>query len=62
MDINEALNVIKRDFDENMGEEGYKEEFADVLEAESILIQFACAVLKKPCDIRYNWEHRTERE
>lgn len=58
MEIREALQRIKIDFDENIGEEGYKYEFADVLEAESVLIQFVCTVLGEPCDIKYNWEHR----
>lgn len=58
MEIRKALQRIKADFDENIEEEGYKEEFSDVLEAESVLIQFVSAVLKEPCDIKYNWEHR----
>lgn len=58
METSKALQRIKEDFEENMGEEGYKEEFADLLEAESVLIQFVSAVLRQPCDIKYNWEHR----
>ncbi|GEM_PF-4505677 len=58
MDIKQALEIIKNDFDENAGEEGYKEEFADVLQAESVLIQFVSVILKEPCDIKYNWEYR----
>jgi len=60
MEVRKALQIMKDDFDENVGEEGYKEEFAEVLEAESVLIQFTSAILGEPCDIKYNWEKRNE--
>lgn len=36
MEVRVALQRIKDDFDDNIGEEGYKEEFVYVLEAESV--------------------------
>lgn len=34
----EAKKILERDYEENIHEEGYKEEFADVLEAEKVAI------------------------
>lgn len=38
MTVEEAKVILERDYDENIHEEGYKEEFADVLEAEKVAI------------------------